>query len=54
MPLPQTSLTYLHAKPENSLITLKNQPCGVIKLREMNGEVGKKTPKKEMDIPSFL
>ena len=27
---------------------LKNQPCEVIKMREMRGEVGKKTPKKEM------
>ena len=27
---------------------LKNQPCEVIKMSEMRGEVGKKTPKKEM------
>ena len=33
---------------------LKNQPCDVIKIREMKGEVGKKTPKKEMDNPSFF
>ena len=33
---------------------LKNQPCDVIKIREMRGEVGKKTPKKEMENPSFL
>ena len=26
----------------------------VIKMREMRGEVGKKTPKKMMDNPSFL
>ena len=32
---------------------LKNQPCDVIKMREMWGEVGK-TPKKEIDNPSFL
>ncbi len=25
---------------------LKNQPCGVIKMREMRGEVEKKTPEK--------
>ena len=25
----------------------------VIKMREMRGEMGKKTPKKEMDNPSF-
>ena len=28
---------------------LKNKPCDVVKLREMRGEEGKKTPKKEMD-----
>ena len=33
---------------------LKNQPCDVIKMREMIGELGKKTPKKEMDSPLFL
>ena len=31
---------------------LKNQPCDV--MREMRGEGGKKTPKKEMDNPSIL
>ena len=34
--------------------TLKNQPCDVIKMWEMRGGVGKKTPKIEMDNPSFL
>ena len=29
---------------------IKNQPCDVIKMRQMTGEVGKKTPKKEMDF----
>ena len=33
---------------------LKNQPCDVIKIREMRGKVGMKTPKKEMDNHSFL
>ena len=33
---------------------LKNQPYDVIKMREMKGEVGKKTPKTKMDNPSFL
>ncbi len=33
---------------------LKNQPCDVIKMREVRREVGKKTPKKEVDNPSFL
>ena len=33
---------------------LKNQPCDVIKMREMIGEVVKKTPKKEIDNYSFL
>ena len=33
---------------------LKNQPCNVIKMREMRWEVGKKISRKEMDIPSFL
>ena len=33
---------------------LKIQPCDVIQMREMRGEEGKKTPKKEMDNPSFL
>ena len=32
----------------------KNQPCNVIEMREMRGEVGKKTHKKDMDNPSFL
>ena len=31
-----------------------NQQCDVIKMREMKGEVEKKTHKKEMDKPSFL
>ena len=29
---------------------LRNQPYDVIKMREMKGEVRKKTPKKEMDF----
>ena len=33
---------------------IKNQPCDVIEMREMRGEVGKKTHKKEMDNPLFL
>ena len=33
---------------------VKNDPCDVIKIREMRGEVGKKTPKKEIDNPSFF
>ena len=33
--------------------SLINQTCDVIKMREMRGEIGKKTPKKEMDSPSF-
>ena len=33
---------------------LKKQPCDVIKMREMRGEVKKKTPKKEIDNPSFV
>ena len=33
---------------------LKNKPCDVIKIREIRGEVGKKTSKKEIDNPSFL
>ena len=33
---------------------VKNDPCDVIKIREMRVEEGEKTPKKEMDIPSFL
>ena len=37
-----------------SMECLKNQPCDVIKMNEMRGEVGKKTPKKEMDNPTFL
>ena len=32
---------------------VKNDPCDAMKMREMRGEVGKKTPKKEMDNPSF-
>ena len=32
----------------------KNHPRDVIEMREMNGEVKKKTPKNEMDNPSFL
>ena len=34
--------------------SLKNQPRDVIKMREMRREVGKKTPKKYMDNPSFF
>ena len=34
--------------------SLKNQPRDVINMREMRGEVGKKTPKKETENPSFL
>ena len=33
---------------------LKNQQFDVIKIREMRGKVGKKTPNKEMDNHSFL
>ena len=33
---------------------LKNQPCDVIKRREMKGEMEKKTPKKKMDNSIFL
>ena len=33
---------------------VKNDPCDVIKMRELRGEVGKKTYKKEMDGHSFL
>ena len=33
---------------------VKNQLCDVIIMREMRGEVGKKTLKKWMDNPSFL
>ena len=32
----------------------KNQPCYIIKMREMRGEVGKKPLKKEIDNPLFL
>ena len=32
----------------------KDQPCDVIKMREIRGEVGKETPKKDMDNPLFL
>ena len=32
---------------------LRNQPYDVMKMREMRGEVGKKTPEKEMYNPSF-
>ena len=32
---------------------LKNQKCDVIKIREIRGEVGKKTPKKEMENHSL-
>ena len=36
-------------KPKLYQNCLKNDPCDVIKMREMRGEVGKKPPKKEMD-----
>ena len=32
---------------------IKNQPCDVIKMRKMRGEVGNKTPKKSWIIPHF-
>ena len=34
--------------------SLKNQTRDVIKMKEMRGDVEKKTPKKEMDNQSFL
>ena len=33
---------------------LKNLLCDIIKMREIRGEEGKETPKKEMDNPLFL
>ena len=33
---------------------LKTQPCDVINMKEMRAEVGKKTPKKDMDNLSFF
>ena len=33
---------------------LKNQPCDVIEMSEMRGEVEKKNPKKDMDNHSIL
>ena len=36
------------------LQSVKNQPCDVIKMKEMRGELGMKTPKIEIDNPSFL
>ena len=32
---------------------VKNDPCDVNEIREMRGEVGKKTPQKKMDNTSF-
>ena len=32
---------------------VKNDPCNVIKIREMRGKVGKKTYKKRWIIPHF-
>ena len=40
------------AKRCNFTKCLKNQPCDVIRMREMRGYVGKKTPKREI-IPHF-
>ena len=42
------------SKVSNFTKCLKNQPCYIIKMREMRGEVGKNTPNKEIDNPSFL
>ena len=36
---------------DNRTKCLKNQPCNVIKMMKMRGEVEKKTPKKDMDNP---
>ena len=33
---------------------LQNQPCDDLKIREMRGELEKKTLKKEMENPLFL
>ena len=33
---------------------IKNQPCDVIKMREMRGELGKKIPKKRWIILNFF
>ena len=47
-------IEYFKRKSSKWTKCLKNQPCNVIKMREMRGEVGKKNLKKEMDNPSFL
>ena len=48
-------LQHLSIMKETKLLQncVKNDPCDVIKMREMRGEVGKKTLKKEMDNPLF-
>ena len=45
---------YLHTKSRQSPNCVKNDPCHVIKMWELRGVVGKKTPKKEIDNPTFL
>ena len=45
------SLRKINNFSSNFTKCLKNQPCYVIKMREMRWEVGNKTPKKEMDNP---
>ena len=39
-------LKHILAFSSNCTKCLKNQPCDVIKIGEMRGEVGKKTPQK--------
>ena len=52
--LPDIYIHLPHIKKQaNWTKCLKNQSCDVIKKREVKGEVGKKTQKKEMDNPSF-
>ena len=43
------SLVFLRAEGQ-----IKNKPCDVIKIGEINVEVGKKSSKREMENPSFL
>ena len=49
---PNDSLTWKFKGRVAGTKCLKNQLCEFIKMREMR-EVLKKTPKKEMDFPSF-
>ncbi len=50
----QNCKDHYQGHPSSGTKCVKNKPRYIIKMREMRGEVGKKTPKKEIYNTSFL